>query len=234
MLILHSLSTIYRLDIQKEDEVREIERELDKHSSRVIEHATLSTILENLGYKRVNDKIVQLKSKGILTPLKNGYYVYNPLQNTPVSKEIIANILLGPSYISLDYALWFHGLIPESVYEMTSITTKRSKSFDNSYGVFSYCHIKKELFGIGLEIKNSKNGNFIIASKEKAVCDKVYFTKDIDLRAQKAMLVFLRDDLRVYFDELKDCDIDIFEKYYQLSKSRKIEALTKVIKELKK
>ncbi|EAK0344017.1 hypothetical protein YO45_08610 [Campylobacter jejuni] len=213
--------------------MRELERVLDTYPSRIIEHATLSSILENLAYKRINDKIVQLKNKSILTPLKNGLYVYNPLcNNTLLSKEIIANILLGPSYVSLDFALWFHGLIPESVYKITSISTKRSKSFDTPYGVFSYMQIKKELFNIGLEIKTFKSCNFIIASKEKALCDKVYFTKDMDLRSQKAMREFLEDDLRVDMDELENCDIKIFEEYVKVSKSKRIEVLAKVIKGL--
>lgn len=215
--------------------MRELERELDNYTSRIIEHATLSSILENSGYKRINDKIAQLKNKGILTPLKSGYYVYNPLHNnTLVSKEIIANLLLGPSYISLDFALSFHGLIPESVHEVTSITTKRSKFFETVYGIFSYQQIKKELFNIGLKIQTSKSGNFIIASKEKALCDKVYFTKDIDLRSQKAMIEFLEDDLRIDIDELDECDMSVFAKYFQISKSKKIDVLTKVIEGLRK
>lgn len=215
--------------------MRELERVLDNYPSRIIEHATVSSLLENLGYKRINDKIVQLKNKDILTPLKSGYYIYNPLHNnTLVSKEIIANVLLGPSYVSLDFALWFHGLIPESVYEITSITTKRSKSFETPFGIFSYAQIKKELFNIGLEIKTSKNGNFIIAGKEKALCDKVYFTKDIDLRSQKVMMEFLEDDLRIDMEELENCDMSIFEEYSKISKSKKIEVLTKVIQGLQR
>mgnify|MGYP000853125487 CR=1 FL=1 len=50
--------------------MRDLERVLDSYPSRIIEHATLSCILENLGYKRINDKIAQLKKKDILTPLK--------------------------------------------------------------------------------------------------------------------------------------------------------------------
>lgn len=215
--------------------MRELEKVLDSYPSRVIEHTTISSILENLGYKRINDKIVHLKDKGILTPLKSGYYVYNPLHNnTLISKEIVANILLGPSYVSLDFALWFYGLIPESVYEITSITTKRTKSFETPFGVFSYRQIKKELFNIGLEIQTSKSGNFIIAVKEKALCDKVYFTKDTDLRSQKAMIEFLEDDLRIDMDELASCDMTVFEEYAKISKSKKIEVLTKVIRGLQK
>lgn len=213
----------------------ELMRELDKYPSRIIEHATLSSILENLGYKRINDKIVQLKNKSFLTPLKSGVYVYNPIHNNSLlSKEIIANVLLGPSYISLDFALSFHGLIPESVHEVTSLTTKRSKYFETIYGVFSYQQIKKELFNIGLEIKTSTSGNFIMAGKEKALCDKVYFTTKLDLRAQKAMAEFLEDDLRIDVEELKDCELSIFEKYFQVSKSKKIEVLTKFIQGLQK
>ncbi|WP_457748767.1 type IV toxin-antitoxin system AbiEi family antitoxin domain-containing protein, partial [Sulfurimonas sp.] len=118
---------------------RELERELKKYPSRIIEHTTLSQILSNLGYNRINDKIVQLKNKGILTALKSGLYLYNPVYDEAlVSKEIIANLLLGPSYISFDYALWYHGLIPESVHEIQSATTKRSKSYNTPFGVFSY------------------------------------------------------------------------------------------------
>jgi len=210
--------------------MRNIEKELEKYKSRVIEHYTISSILKNLGYKKINDKIVWLKNKDILIPLKNSYYIYNSLYNDSlVSLEIISNTLLGPSYISLDYALWFYGLIPESVYEITAITTKRAKSFKNTYGIFSYTHTKKELFNIGLEIKNNKNGNFLIATKEKAICDKVYFTKNIDIRSKNSMIKFLEDDLRVDIDELKDCNINILKQYLQISKSKKIETLIKVI-----
>ena len=212
---------------------RELERELTKYPSRVIEHTTLTQILSNLEYKRINDKIVQLKNKEILTPLKKGLYVYNPVYDEVlISKEIIANILLGPSYISFDYALWHHGLIPESVHEIQSATTKRSKSYNTPLGLFCYKQIKKELYPIALEIHHTKNGNIIIASKEKALCDKVYYTKDLPLRSQRAMLEFLEDNLRIDLDELVESDIKIFQQYWQITKSKKIALLQKIIEEL--
>lgn len=212
---------------------RKLEGKLKQYISRVIEHTTLTSILSNLGYKRVNDKIVQLKRKGVLTPIKSGLYIYNPIYDeTLISKEIIANILLGPSYISLDYALWYYGIIPESVYEVQSVTIKRSKIYKTALGVFSYKHIKKELYSIGLELHSQKSGNFIMASKEKALCDKVYFTKDIDLRSKVSMREFLEDDLRLDMDEFIACDISIFERYFKISKSKKIEILKKVIEGL--
>lgn len=212
---------------------RELERELKKFPSRIIEHTTLSQILSNLGYNRINDKIVQLKNKGVLTALKSGLYFYNPVYDEAlVSKEIVANVLLGPSYISFDYALWYHGLIPESIETVQSATTKRSKSYSTPLGVFSYKQVKKELYNIALEIHDSKGGNFIIASKEKALCDKVYYTKDIPIRSKSAMFAFLEDDLRIDLDELIESDIEVFQEYYKVTKSKKIALLQKIIEEL--
>ncbi|MFK5882629.1 MAG: hypothetical protein QM482_10510 [Sulfurospirillum sp.] len=212
---------------------RELEKELKKYPSRIIEHMTLAQVLSNLGYKRINDKIVQLKNKGVITPLKTGLYIYNPVYDEVLlSKEIIANVLLGPSYISFDYALWYHGLIPESVHEIQSATTKRSKSYNTPFGVFSYKQTKKELYNIALEIHNSKGGSFIIASKEKALCDKVYYTKDIQIRSKNAMMEFLEDDLRLDLDELMESDIKVFQEYYNITKSKKIQLLQKIIEEL--
>ena len=215
--------------------MRDIEKELSRYTSKIIDHATLVAILTNLGYKQINDKIVWLKKQGILTPLKSGLYIYNSTsKEQSISKEIIANILLGPSYISFDYALWYYLLIPESVYEVTSATTKRSKTFGTPFGTFSYRQIKKGLFSLGLNIKSTKSGNFIIASKEKALCDKVYYTKDISIRSKKAMFDFLEDDLRIDMNELLECDMKIFQAYFYITKSKKIGLLQKIIEEIQK
>lgn len=211
-----------------------IEKELSSFKSHIIDHATLSNILLTLGYARINDKIADLKRKGMIVSLKSGLYVHtSPLSSNIVSKEIIANNLLGPSYISFDYALSFYGLIPERVHEVASATTKRSKSFQTDFGVFSYRQISKELYSIGLQIHSLKNGNFLMASKEKALCDKVYFTKDISIRTKSAMMEFLINDLRIDLDELIDCDMKTLKHYKNISKSKKIELLASILEGLK-
>ena len=210
-----------------------IEKNLQQYNTHIIDHASLATILLNNGYNGINDKINKLKKDGFLQTLKRGLYLHkSPFTNTIISKEIIANTLLSPSYISFDYALYFYGLIPESVYDVTSATTKRSKKYTTTTGTYNFKQVKKELYPIGLKIESVKNGNFIIASKEKALCDKIYYTKDIPITSKKVMIKFLRDDLRIYFDELEDSDIDIFKKYYEISKSKKIKFLLQVIEDL--
>lgn len=208
-----------------------IEKNLQQYKTHIIDHATLSTVLVNNGYTGINDKINKLKKDGFLETLKRGLYLHrSPFSTTYVSKEIIANTLLSPSYISFDYALYFHGLIPENVYDITSATTKRSKSFKTKTGIYSFRSVKKELYSIGLKIESTKNGNFIIATKEKALCDKIYYTKDININSKKAMLEFLEDDLRIDMDELEDCNMQILKKYYEISKSKKINFLIQVMR----
>jgi len=210
-----------------------IEKNLQQYNTHIIDHASLATILLNNGYNGINDKINKLKKDGLLQTLKRGLYLHkSPFTNTVISKEIIANTLLSPSYISFDYALYFYGLIPESVYDITSATTKRSKNFTTDVGTFSFRQIKKELYSIGLKIESAKNGNFIIASKEKALCDKTYYTKDINITSKKKMREFLEIDLRIDVEELEDCDRDIFKKYYEISKSKKIKFLLQVIEDI--
>ncbi len=196
----------------------DIEKNLQQFESRIIDYATLSNIIRNNGYIGIKDKINNLKEKGFVKSLKKGLY--------------IANTLLSPSYISFDYALSFYNLIPESVYDVSSATTKRSKKFENCTGKYSYQQIKKELYPIGLIIEKTKLGNFLIASQEKALCDKVYYTKNIKITNKQEMLEFLTDDLRIDLDELDNCDMNIISKYREVSKSKKIALLEKVLGEI--
>jgi len=207
-----------------------IEKTLQKYP--LVDYATIKNLLLTNGYKYINDKIKYMKQQGLLISLKKGLYIYNsPYIKTFVSKEIIANNLLGPSYISYEYALSYYNLIPERVEEITSATIKRSKTFSTSYGVFSYQHIDKKLFALGIEIVPSKQGNFMMASKEKALCDKVFATKGVRIASKKAMQVFLEEDLRIDIEELDDFDLEILRQYALISKSKRVEFLYKVLKD---
>lgn len=212
----------------------QIEKELSKFKTNIIDYPSIKNIIENLGYENTNDKINRLQQKGIIKSIKKGFYLHSSIYNKNiVSKEIISNILLeSPSYISLDYALFFYGLIPEAIHEITAVTTNRSKIFNTDLGIFSYKHIKKELFYIGVKIESSTNGNFMIASKEKAICDKIYLTKDISITSISAMYDFLENDLRIDIDDLKDLNLKIINEYYHVSKSKKVRILLNFIQKL--
>lgn len=211
-----------------------IENKLSEYRTHIIDYATLRSMLKNMNYKNINKKIVHLKNKNILKTIKKGLYIHNSqITQNIISKELISNILLNnPSYISLDYALHFHGLIPESVHEITAVTSKRSKVFKTDIGIFSYKQIKNELFRIGITIERRKHFNFLIASKEKAICDKIYLTPGVDLISKTSMLDFIENDLRIDIDDLEELNPNIFSDYYEISRSKKINTLLNIIKEL--
>ena len=79
-----------------------------------------------------------VRSKEVLR-LKRGIYclgeVYRRSHPHPF---VVAGLLHSPSHISLESALSFHTLIPEAVYEVTSVTVRRSRSFETVLGRFSF------------------------------------------------------------------------------------------------
>ena len=108
---------------------------------------------------------------GLLLRLKKGLY---SLKTDIPSEEEIANRLYRPSYISFEYALSYYHLIPESVYEITSATTKPTRRFDVSGKTFSYLTIKKQAY-TGYTVIKKMDTSFVIAEPEKAVVDYCYF-----------------------------------------------------------
>ncbi len=91
---------------------------IQSYASQPISHQLLLSLLN--GYKRPNDKIHDLIKKGDLQILKRGLYLAGPSVSTiKPATFLIANHLLGPSYVSLDSALSYHGLIPERVFEIS-------------------------------------------------------------------------------------------------------------------
>jgi len=162
-------------------------------------------------YKRPNDKISELIKAKKLIPLKRGLYIPGPkLDILPPGPFLIANHLRGPSYVSLESALSYWNMIPEKVNEISSVTIKTSKLYKTPVGRFSYKQIKAPYYSYG--IKNlawSSRQNAMIASPEKALCDKVILTPGINLRSIKQTQYFLTEDLRIGIEVLKSLDTNL-------------------------
>lgn len=109
--------------------------------------------------------------KGIFIRPKRGIYFSKRLPPSPLE---IANVVYKPSYISLDMALSYHHLIPETVYAITSITTKHSKDFKVLNQVYSYHKLNRNLF-FGYRVIKIGGRSIIMAGKEKALLDYFYF-----------------------------------------------------------
>lgn len=153
-------------------------------------------------YKNPRVKINDLLKKGHIIRVKKGLYIFGPeMAKGPYSKEVLANLIYGPSYISLEYALSFYGLIPERVETVTSITNKRKKCFDTPVGIFSYRYINPSIYPGGVTLHDlDKYHSILIASKEKAFFDMLYFSKKMTDQSQLEKYLF--DDLRIDAREL--------------------------------
>lgn len=110
--------------------------------------------------------------KGSFKRIVKGTYI---LSSNPPSYFEIANHILRPSYVSLETALSIYSMIPETVYTITSITTIHSKEYDILGQNYIYRKIKKELYFGYLPVKISNDKIILIANKEKALLDYIYF-----------------------------------------------------------
>jgi len=110
-------------------------------------------------------------AKGYLVQVKRGLYGF-PDALPP--EPYLANKIYEPSYVSLEFALSYHGVIPENVYEITSITTKATRRFEKLGKTFSYRHVKRIAF-TGYTTEKQNGFSFLIADPEKAFVDANYF-----------------------------------------------------------
>ena len=113
-------------------------------------------------------KLLQrLEKKDIIKRIENGKYLFSFIE---VSDFEIANFLTSPSYISLESALSFYGIMSQFPYTITSITSKKSKRVIYEDKEYEFMHIRsKYIYGF------FKKNNFLIASPEKALIDELYF-----------------------------------------------------------
>ena len=197
------------------------------------DYQTLLKCLE--GYARPRDKISDLLKKGIIIRVKKGLYIFGEeFRKRPYSPEILANLMYGPSYISLEYALQYHGLIPERVEAVTSVTTGRSRRFASPVGLFTYRSIPLSAFRIGMDrVEIGEGRAFLIAVPEKALADKIYIDRGPGIRTQKMMSAYLEYDLRVGTADLIKLKPETLDSIAQRYRSKKIQLLSDKIRSVK-
>ncbi|MEX0740300.1 MAG: hypothetical protein WD071_13240 [Pseudohongiella sp.] len=164
----------------------------------------------------MNDKIASLIDRGVLLSLKKGLYVLAPpWRQQPLCLPLVANNLYGPSCVSLEYALAWHGVIPEGVFTVTSVTSRRAKAYQTSLGYYTYQHIPESLVLVGarMEAVAEGEGHYLMAGPTKSLCDKLLLTRNLRLASRTAMETFLEDDLRVDSAMLKNPEPDVVARY---------------------
>ena len=172
--------------------------------------------------KRPDEKVVELEQKGFIIRVKRDLYVVTQkVHNQEISSELVANHLYGPSYVSLESALAYHGLIPERVYSILSVCMKQYKQYDTQLGRFEYVKIPESYFPIGIHQEIVNNAySFLIATPEKALCDKIVTSKNLKIQSVKALREYLEEDLRLDMSALTSFDIDIVRNCLEFGRKR--------------
>lgn len=198
----------------------------------VFDYQTLSSVLAD--YNAPRDKITSLIKQGAIIRVKKGLYVFGKeLRRQPYSLETLANLLYGPSYISLEYALYVYGFIPEQVYTVTSVTTGRSRHFSTPVGNFSYRNIPFPPFSAGMDVwQNATGSTCLLAVPEKALVDKIQSERGLPIRSKRDIERYLIENLRMDLDDLAQLRVKRIEKYGKLYNSRKVRYLVAFIGQL--
>ena len=134
---------------------------------------------------RAAQEFIKDHGQDLFLKLRNGLYA---LRTEPPQELEIANRLYEPSYVSFEYALAYYRIIPETVYGITSATTKISREFVAQSKRYEYSKIKKKAY-TGYRLLKVNTGKVLMATPEKALVDYCYF---VDLR-----LKTLNERLRV-------------------------------------
>ena len=172
-------------------------------------------------YRKPRECILRLIKNEKLIRLKNGFYlIADKIQsgsNTLIPYEQVANLLYGPSYVSLEWALSFYGMIPERVHTVTSMTLGRNKEYRTSIGDFSYYRLSSKSYSIGITQKETQGflGGFLMATPEKALADLVFKRcKGLDKNQLKQeLLESKRIDREVFHQLNKELLVEIKQCY---------------------
>ena len=177
-------------------------------------------------YSNKNNKISREIKKGKLFKIITGLYETDP--NTP--GYLLASSIYGPSYISFDFALSYYGLIPERVSTITCATfnKKKRKQYNTKFGVFTYKDVPSSAYPEEILLKQENNYSYQIATKEKALCDKLYSLKPLKNISNLENMLF--NDLRIDIDEFKKINIKKIEKLSNLYHSTNVTLLLKYLR----
>jgi len=185
-------------------------------------------------YANPRSKVTSLLRKGVIVRVKKGLYVFgDEFRRRPFSRELLANLIYGPSYVSLDYALAYHGLIPERVTAVTSVTTKRERRFTTPVGLFIYRRTPKTSFHLGLERVERDDLSFLIASPERALADKLRDDRGFSPRNRQEMTAYLFDDLRLARDAFQALDPATLADIGKALDSRKVELCARLLQKMR-
>ncbi len=165
-------------------------------------------------------RLNEWKNKNYIKMIRDGHYIFADIEINEKIIFLIANKIYSHSYISLENALSYYNLIPEEVFQITSVSTKKTNNFETSVGNFNYRHIKPSLY-FGYKLLEFEKRNILIAEPEKALLD--YFYLNAQLRTANDFR-----EMRINDDEfVNQINKRKFNKYLRAFKNKSLTNRTK-------
>ncbi len=127
-------------------------------------------------------RLNEWQAKGYIKLIRRGHYSFSGLEMNESVLALVANKIYAPSYVSLEMALSHYNLIPEAVYGITSVTSRKTNRFKTGFGEFIYRHMKPQ-FMFGYKLVDYRHQNFKIAEPEKAILDYFYLNSNLNSAA---------------------------------------------------
>ncbi|MFH1784522.1 MAG: hypothetical protein ABH868_06485 [bacterium] len=179
---------------------------------------------DNNFYKR---RLNEWKAKGYIKKIIKGYYIFSDLALNESMLYEIANRIYSPSYISFEMALSYYHLVPESVYSVTSATTRKTYTFNTEIAQFNYRTVKPDLF-FGYELIDFNDKTFKISSMEKAILDYFYINPHIK---EEDDFASLRLNTELFMKKINEKKLYQFlDRFHQKALTKRIKRLMEFIK----
>ena len=172
-------------------------------------------------YRAPKNRLLLLEKQNKLFKIVRGLYE----TEKDASPFSFAAAIYGPSYISFETALAFWGWIPEKVVAVMSATfgKNRTKRFTTDFGLFLYRDIPQSAFPYEVYIKSEGQRNYLIAGKEKSLCDILY--RESPLGSEKNLEEYLFDNLRIDRAEFNSANFSVLNELCQLYNSTNLKLL---------
>ncbi|MBN2382819.1 hypothetical protein JXQ70_08050 [bacterium] len=185
-------------------------------------------------YRKPRDKLSLLIRRGELIKVKKGLYVFGEkIARRPYSREVLANLINGPSYVSLEYALFYWGMIPEQAHVVTSVTLGKSRRYSTPVGFFSYRHLDRERYEVGLTLESLDDGrSFLIAAREKAFVDLIWADRTGHVRSEIDLDQYVHENLRIDDEVLRSLDLTRMDRICARFRSSKLDLLRRYLGDL--
>ncbi|GAB6281059.1 MAG: hypothetical protein STSR0007_12080 [Thermovirga sp.] len=180
------------------------------------------------GYSRPDDRIASLVKCGAVVKVARGWYATgNAFRRRSLHLRWLSNIMYA-SCLSLNYALWHWGLIPEHVEALTAITPLRKAGFNTDIGRFLYTRVPNAAFSMGRTIavvKDTAGGDerFFITVPEKALADVIWADRRVS--PSTGWDEYLFEDLRIDESFIRGVSASMMLGFAEAYGSRKLASL---------